>query len=119
AALTGINPSLYEAAVVDGASRLRQAWHVSLPGMAPIIVLVATLSMGQILNAGFDQIFNLYSPAVYGTGDIIDTLVYRMGLEQAQYSLATAVGLFKSVVSFVLISVSYYLAYRIANYRIF
>jgi putative aldouronate transport system permease protein len=119
AALTGINPSLYEAAVMDGASRLRQAWHISLPGMAPIIVLLATLSLGQILNAGFDQVFNLYSPPVYKTGDIIDTFVYRLGLGQAQYSLATAVGLFKSGVSFILISISYYLAYRIANYRIF
>ncbi|MFB9755326.1 ABC transporter permease [Paenibacillus hodogayensis] len=119
AALTGINPSLYEAAVIDGASRLRQAWHISLPGMAPIVILLATLSLGQILNAGFDQIFNLYSPPVYKTGDIIDTLVYRMGLQQAQYSLSTAVGVFKSVVSFALISTSYYLAYRFANYRIF
>ncbi|MBW7452936.1 ABC transporter permease [Paenibacillus sepulcri] len=119
AALTGINPSLYEAAVIDGASRLRQAWHVSLPGMTPIIVLLATLSLGQILNAGFDQVFNLYSPTVYDTGDILDTFVYRLGLQQAQYSLATAVGLFKSAVSFILISVSYLLAYRIANYRIF
>lgn len=119
AALTGINPSLYEAAVVDGANRWRQALHISLPGMAPIIILLTTLSLGQILNAGFDQVFNLYSPPVYETGDIIDTFVYRLGLGQAQYSLATAVGLFKSGVSFVLISVSYYLAYRLANYRIF
>ncbi|GGD59570.1 ABC transporter permease [Paenibacillus nasutitermitis] len=119
AALTGINPSLYEAAVMDGANRIRQAWHVSLPGMTPIIVLLATLSLGQILNAGFDQVFNLYSPSVYATGDIIDTFVYRLGLGQAQYSLATAVGLFKSAVSFILISLSYFLAYRAANYRIF
>ncbi|CAM3419883.1 ABC transporter permease [Marinicrinis lubricantis] len=119
AALTSINPNLYEAAVVDGASRLRQIWHITLPGMAPIIVLVATLSLGSILNAGFDQVFNLYSPAVYETGDIIDTLVYRTGILQAKYSLATAIGLFKSVVSLILIAISYFLAYRIANYRIF
>lgn len=87
--------------------------------MIPVIVLLATLSLGNVLNAGFDQIFNLYSPVVYETGDIIDTLVYRIGLEQAQYSLATAVGLMKSIVSVILISVSYYLAYRLANYRIF
>ncbi|GIP34127.1 sugar ABC transporter permease [Paenibacillus sp. J2TS4] len=119
AALTAINPSLYEAAVMDGASRWKQTWHITLPGMAPVIILLATLSMGQILNAGFEQVFNLYSPAVYETGDIIDTLVYRMGLVQAQYGLATAVGLFKSIVSLLLISVSYFLAYRFANYRIF
>lgn len=119
AAITSINPNLYEAAVVDGANRMRQIWHITLPGMTPVIILLATLSLGQILNAGFDQVFNLYNPSVYETGDIIDTLVYRMGIQQAKYSLATAVGLFKSVVSFILISLSYFLAYRLANYRIF
>jgi len=119
AALTSINPALYEAALIDGANRWKQTLYVTLPGMLPIIVLLATLSLGNVLNAGFDQIFNLYSPSVYETGDIIDTLVYRTGLEQAQYSLATAIGLFKSVVSFVMVSVSYFLAYRLANYRIF
>jgi len=119
AALTSINPVLYEAAIVDGANRWRQTWHVTLPGMVPIIVLLTTLSLGNVLNAGFDQIFNLYSPQVYASGDIIDTLVYRLGLVDAQFGPATAVGLFKSVVSFVFISVSYLLAYRLANYRIF
>ncbi|MDF2725125.1 MAG: protein lplB [Paenibacillus sp.] len=119
AAITGINPTLYEAAVMDGAGRLRQTWHITLPGMAPVIVLLATLSLGQILNAGFDQIFNLYSPITYESGDIIDTRVYRLAFEDRQYSVATAVGLFKSVISFLLISSSYYLAHRFANYRIF
>ncbi len=119
AALTGINPSLYEAAEIDGANRWKQTLHVTLPGMLPIIVLLATLSLGQILNAGFDQVFNLYNPQVYESGDIIDTLVYRLGLQQAQYGVATAVGLFKSVVSLMFIVVSYGLAYRFANYRIF
>lgn len=119
AALTGINPTLYEAAVIDGANRFQQTLNVTLPGMLPVMVLLATLSLGNVLNAGFDQVFNLYSPQVYETGDIIDTLVYRLGLEQAQYSLATAVGLMKSFVSLILISCSYGLAYRLANYRIF
>ena len=119
AALTGINPALYEAAVVDGASRWRQTWSITLPGIAPIIVLLATLSMGNILNAGFDQIFVLYSPLVYETGDILDTFTYRLGLIDYQYGPAAAVGLFKSAVSFLFISVSYLLAYRLANYRIF
>ncbi len=119
AAISGINPSLYEAAVVDGANRWRQTWHVTLPGMLPIIILMATLSIGSILNAGFEQVFNLYSPVVYESGDIIDTFVYRVGLVEAQYGLATAVGLFKSVISLILISVSYFMAYRFANYRIF
>lgn len=119
AAITSISPSLYEASVMDGASRWKQTWHITLPGMLPIIILLATLSLGKILNAGFDQVFNLYSPQVYETGDIIDTFVYRIGLVDAQYGVATAVGLFKSAVSLVLITVSYFLAYRFANYRIF
>ncbi|RAV11261.1 ABC transporter permease [Paenibacillus contaminans] len=119
AALSGVDPSLYESAVIDGAGKWRQTWHITLPGIRPVIILLMTLSLGQILNAGFEQVFNLYSPYVYESGDIIDTMVYRMGLENAQYSLATAVGLLKSVVSLAMISVSYLLAYRLANYRIF
>ncbi|MCD9024102.1 ABC transporter permease [Cohnella silvisoli] len=119
AALTGINPALYEAAVIDGASRWKQTLYITLPGIVPIMVLMATLSLGNVLNAGFDQVFNLYNPSVYSTGDILDTYVYRMGLQNFQFGVATAVGLFKSAVSFVLISVSYVLAYRFANYRIF
>jgi len=119
AALTSINPALYEAAEVDGASRWKQTFHITLPGMLPIIVLMATLSVGNILNAGFEQIFNLYGPAVYESGDIVDTFVYRMGFEQVHYGLATAVGLLKSVVSLFLLSLSYGMAYRFAGYRIF
>jgi putative aldouronate transport system permease protein len=119
AAITGINPALYEAAVIDGAGRWKQTLHITIPGMMPVIILLATLSLGNVLNAGFDQVFNLYSPLVYESGDILDTLTYRMGLINAQYSVATAIGLFKSVISFVLISISYWLAYRLANYRIF
>jgi putative aldouronate transport system permease protein len=119
AALTGINPSLYEAASIDGATRLRRIWHVTLPGLRTTVVLLAVLSLGNVLNAGFDQIFNLYNPLLYSTGDIIDTWVYREGLLNMQYGLATAVGLLKSVVSFILIVVSYLLASKFANYRIF
>lgn len=119
AALTGIDPQQYEAAIIDGASRWKQTWHVTLPGMRMIIVLMVVLSLGNVLNAGFDQIVNLYSAQVYASGDIIDTLVYRLGLQQAQYGVATAVGLFKSVVSFLFISVAYYAAYKFADYRIF
>ncbi|HZG78920.1 MAG TPA: ABC transporter permease subunit [Paenibacillus sp.] len=118
AALTGINPTLYEAAVVDGANRWRQTWHVTLPGIAPIIILMTVLSLGSILNAGFDQVFNLYNPLVYSTGDIIDTMVYRMGLIDAQYSVAAAIGLFKSVLSTILIVISYKLADKYAGYRV-
>jgi putative aldouronate transport system permease protein len=119
AALTGIDPALYEAAKVDGASRWRQTLNVTLPGLLPTIVLLGTLSLGNVLNAGFDQIFNLYSPQVYSTGDIIDTMVYRMGLIQLQFSTATAVGILKSVISCALIIISYKLADKYAKYRIF
>ncbi|WP_136608078.1 ABC transporter permease [Paenibacillus dokdonensis] len=119
AALTGINPALYEAASIDGASRLQQLRFITLPSLKPTIILLATLSLGNVLNAGFDQIFNLYNPLVYDSGDIIDTYVYRAGLLQVQYGLATAVGLLKSVISFVLIIISYVLASKFANYRIF
>jgi putative aldouronate transport system permease protein len=119
AALTDIDPTLYEAAVVDGASRWQQTWHVTLPGIAGTIIMLSTLSLSNILNAGFDQIFNLYSPLVYSTGDIIDTLVYRIGILNYQYGVATAVGLFKSVVSLLLIAIAYKAAAKWAGYRIF
>ena len=119
AAITGIDPGLYEAATIDGANRWHKAWHITLPGMRMVIVLLSVLSLGQLLNAGFDQVFNLYSPQVYESGDILDTFVYRIGLLDAQYGVATAVGLFKSVISFILIAGSYFFAYRFARYRIF
>ncbi len=119
AALTDIDPTLYEAAVMDGASRRQQTRHITLPGISGTIIMLSTLSLGNILNAGFDQIFNLYSPLVYRTGDIIDTLVYRIGIANYQYGVATAVGLFKSVVSLLLIGIAYKLAAKWADYRIF
>ena len=119
AAITGIDPALYEAAVIDGATRGQRMLHVTLPGMLPTIVLLATRNLGNVLSAGFDQIFNLYSPAVYEVGDIIDTYVYRAGLLEMNYSLSTAVGLMKSGISIVLILTSNRLAYKLANYRIF
>ena len=119
AAVTGIDPGLYEAAKIDGANRWHQTIHVTLPGIRMVIVLLAVLSLGNILNAGFDQIFNLYSPPVYQTGDIIDTFVYRIGLLDAQFGVATAVGLFKSVISLLFVSVSYLCAYKFADYKLF
>ena len=119
AAILGIDSSLYEAAKIDGANRWQQTWHVTLPGMKMIIVLMLVLSLGNVLNAGFDQVFNLYNVSVYESGDILDTFVYRLGLLNAQYGPATAVGLFKSFVSTLFISVSYFLAYKFGDYRIF
>ncbi|MDR1531445.1 MAG: ABC transporter permease subunit [Clostridiales bacterium] len=119
AGLTGIDPTLYEASEIDGANRWKQTLHVTLPGITSLIVLMTVLSMGNILNGGFDQIYNMYSAAVYETGDILDTFVYRLGIESAQFALATAAGLFKSVISFIFVVASYYLADRIAGYRIY
>lgn len=119
AAMTSIDPALYEAASIDGANRFKKILHITLPAIIPTIVLIGTLNLGNVLNAGFDQIFNMYNPIVYQTGDIIDTYVYRMGLEGMQYSFGAAVGLLKSVVSFVLIVTSYKLADKFAGYRLF
>lgn len=119
AALTSIDPNLYEAASIDGAGRWKLIRYITLPSLIPTVVLMGTLSLGSILNGGFDQVFNMYNASVYSTADIIDTWVYRIGLVNVQYSLASCAGLLKSVVSLVLISVSYLLAHKFADYRIF
>ena len=119
AALTGIDPGLYEAAAIDGAGKFRQLIHVTLPGIAPIIFVMAVLSLGNILNAGMDQVMNMYSPQVYMSGDILDTYIYRIGLEQAQYSLSTAAALFKSVVSAGLMALAYSMAIKYGDYQLF
>ena len=119
AALTGIDPGLFEAASIDGANRFKQILHITVPALLPTVVLMTALNLGNILNAGFDQIYNLYNPLVYSTGDVIDTWVYRAGLQNLQYSLATAVGLFKSVISVILIAVGYWLADKFTGYKLF
>jgi putative aldouronate transport system permease protein len=119
AALTGIDPALYEAASLDGAGHMRKMWNVTLPGIRSTILLLTILKIGSIMNAGFDQIYNLYSPITYEAGDIIDTLVYRLGLGGGQFSLATAAGLFKSAISGALLVISYKVAYKISGYRVF
>ena len=103
AAITGIDPSLYEAAEVDGASKFRRILHITLPGIAPTIVMLLILRVGRVLDAGFEQIFIMYNPMVYEVADIIGTYVYRKGLGQMDFSFGTAVGLFNSVVAFVLV----------------
>lgn len=119
AALTGIDPSLYEAAVIDGANRFQRIKYITIPGIVPIMVLLGTLSLGYLMSAGFEQVFNLYNPMVYSTGDILDTFNYRIGIVNSQFDIATAVGLFKSAVSLILVSGSYFMAYKFADYRIF
>lgn len=118
-AITGIDPQLYESAHIDGAGRFRCMWHITLPGIAGTIALMGVLSIGNLLNAGFDQILNLYSPQVYETGDIIDTFVYRFGLLEAKYGPSQAVSLAKSLISSTLTVIAYWLAYRYAGYSLF
>ncbi len=118
AALSGIDSQLYEAAVIDGAGRLKQTWHVTLPGIRPTIVIMFILSLGNVMSAGFDQIFVLYNASVYRVADIIDTYVYRIGLQNARYSLGTAVGMFKGVIGFVLIFVANSIIRRTGEYSL-
>ena len=118
AALTSIDPTLYDAASIDGANRWQRMRMITLPLLIPTIILMLVLSLGNVLNAGFDQIYNTYSPVVYKTGDIIDTYVYRLGIQQAQFEVGAAVGLFKSVISSILVGLSYILADKLAGYRI-
>nr|WP_212508464.1 ABC transporter permease subunit [Caproicibacterium amylolyticum] len=119
AAITSIDPGLYEAAAIDGANWWQKTWHVTLPGMLSIILLISVMNIANVLNAGFDQVYNLYSPMVYETGDIIDTYVYRMGLLSHQYSFSTAVGLFKSFVGMVLMLSVNGLSKKFTDARIF
>ena len=115
AAITSISPELYEAAAIDGASRLKQIWYISIPGMMPVILLMFILRMGNILDAGFDQIYILYNPLVYESVDIIDTWVFRNGIEEFRFGLSTAASVFKSAFGLVLLLVANRLAKRISG----
>lgn len=103
AAITGIDTQLYEAATADGANRFQRLWHITLPCIRSVIVIILITRIGQLMQAGFEQIFVLYNPGVYGVSDIIDTYVYRMGLQEGKFELAAAVGLFKSLINFALL----------------
>jgi putative aldouronate transport system permease protein len=115
AAMAGIDPQLYEAAISDGAGRWRQIWHITLPGVRNVFVLLLILKLGHILDAGFGQIYVMYNSLVYKTADIIDTWVFRQGLEQMQYSYAAAVGMFKSVVGLIMVLGANQIAKRFGN----
>lgn len=119
AAIAGVDPALHEAAALDGANRWQQIRHVTLPTIRPIVVMLLVLSLGGVLSAGMDQVMLLYNPMVYKSADIIDTLVYRLGLVNHQWSLSTAVGMMKSVISFVLVVASYRIAAKYFDYQIF
>lgn len=119
AAITGIDESIYESAMIDGATRIQRILFITIPSIIPTIVVVLTLSLGHVLDAGFEQVFVLYSPKVYEVGDIIDTYVYREGLVNARYGFATAIGFFKSLIGFVLVFSTDRLAKKLGNSGIF
>jgi len=119
AAIVGVDSALYESAAIDGASRLRMVWNITIPSIMPIIAVMGLLSLGHILNAGFEQIFNMYNPIVFRTGDILDTFIFRVGIMNGQFSLATAMGLFRSIITMLLIVIGNWAAKRFAGYQIF
>lgn len=115
AALSGVDPQLYEAAEIDGARKWKQLLHITLPSITPTIVIMLILNCNNIVNAGFDQIFMLYSALVYDVADIIDTYVYRIGIQKADYSFSTAAGMFKSVIALVMILIVNTVAKKTGN----
>jgi ABC-type polysaccharide transport system, permease component len=119
AALAGVNPNLYEAAMVDGANRFKQALYITLPSLLPIISILLILNFGSMMTGGFDQVFNLYNTMVYKSGDVIDTYVYRIGLTQGEYSMATAIGLFLNVINFMLLMIVNYVSKRLSGQGIY
>lgn len=119
AAIANVDSSLHESAALDGANRWQRIWHITLPTIRPIVVMLLVISLGCVLSAGFEQIMLLYNPMVYKSADVIDTLVYRLGLVNHQWSLSTAVGMMKSVISFILVVISYWIASKHFDYQIF
>ncbi len=103
AAISAIDPQLYESAMIDGASKFRQIRHITFPLLLPTVLVLFLLEIGNFLDLGFDQVYNLLTPMTYNVGDILDTYVFRTGIQQAQYSFATAVGLFQSVIGFIMV----------------
>ena len=118
AALSGIDPELYESATVDGANRLQMALRVTLPALAPIMMILFLLQLGNILEQGWDQIFNLYNDVVVSVSDVFETLVYRSGIEGPRYSYATAINLFQNVVGFALLMLANQIVRRRNEYAI-
>lgn len=115
AAITGIDPSFYEAAEIDGASRFQKMLYITIPGIMVAVTINLILQLSNVLSAGFDQVFNLYSPPVYDTADIIDTYVYRNGIIEGKYEMSTALGVFKSITAFVLIMLSNYASKKLGG----
>ena len=118
AAVTSVDPTLYEAAEMDGAGRIKKIIHVTLPALAPIITVMFIMESGKILNDSFEQVYNFLTPSTYAVGDVISTFVYRMGIQKMQYSFTTAVDLFKNGISFVLVILTNYIARKTNDYAL-
>ncbi len=117
--ISAISPELYEAAKVDGAGRFRSMWYITLPSILPVITIMLLLQIGNIMNVGFDPIFNLYNRSIYDVADVIDTYVYRIGLSEGNFEIGTAVGLFKTIINFMLIVGANFIAKRINGYGLY
>jgi putative aldouronate transport system permease protein len=118
ASLSSIDPQLYEAAAIDGAGRWKQTWHITLPGLRNIVIVLLVLQMGRMTTIGFEQIFLLYNPMVYDVGDVISTYTYRLGIEQTQYSLTSAIGFTQSIVNFILVYSANRLSKKVAGWAL-
>lgn len=104
AAISGIDTELYEAATIDGASKLKQMWHVTIPGILPTVIILLIMNLGSLLSIGYEKIILMYNPRTYETADVISSYVYRRGIEGAEFSFATAVGLFQNIINFIMIA---------------
>lgn len=118
AAVTAVDPALYEAADIDGAGRIKKIIHVTLPALIPIITVMLIMESGKVLNDSFEQVYNFLSPSTYGVGDVISTFVYRMGIQKMEYSFTTAVDLFKNLISFLLVVLTNYVARKTNDYAL-
>lgn len=118
AALAGIDPQLYEAAAIDGANRIKQVWHITLPGIMPTVIILLIMRMGRMLNVGYEKIILLYSPVIYETSDVISSFVYRKGLLEFNFSYSAAVGLFNSVINLSLLVCANWLSKRVSEHSL-
>ena len=118
AAVTGVDPALYEAAQIDGAGRFKRIIHITIPALVPIFTVMFIMESGKVLNDSFQQVYNFLTPTTYGVGDVISTFVYRMGIQNMQYSFTTAVDLFKNVISFALVMLTNFIARKTSDYAL-
>lgn len=118
AAVTGVDPALYEAAEIDGAGRFKRIIHITIPALVPIFTVMFIMESGKVLNDSFQQVYNFLTPTTYGVGDVISTFVYRMGIQNMQYSFTTAVDLFKNIISFILVVLTNFIARKTSDYAL-